>query len=130
MACSDSCQCEKCMVQPGENTVNNTVRREVRNGGSFITGNPGNKGGTGRPKSEVRAALAQAFDKRIPLLESIADNESLPESERMKAMEMMGKYGGLQQVDQTSGDERINSIKIDFGNMSVEERQQMLDNLP
>jgi hypothetical protein len=62
-------------------------------GGSLQVGNPGNAGGTGRPPSQIRAALAAAFDKRIVLYEQIADNKKLPKSERLKALSEMGRLG-------------------------------------
>jgi hypothetical protein len=88
-----------------ENTVDNSVM-PGKYGGELKVGNPGNAGGTGRPKSEVRAACASAFDARIPKLQAIADNVdgTYSSSDVLKALDMLGKYGGLQQVDQTSGD--------------------------
>ena len=78
-------------------------------------GNPGNKGG-GRPKSEVRAACASAFDARIPKLQEIADNANgtYSSSDVLKALDMLGKYGGLQQVDQTSGDQALQTVTVVF----------------
>ena len=109
-----------------ENTVENTVR-PVLNGGHFITGNPGNKGG-GRPKSEVRAACASAFDARIPKLQEIADNANgtYSSSDVLKALDMLGKYGGLQQVDQTSGDQAIKSVVIDASTLPTEQLDAIL----
>jgi len=92
----------------------------------------GNKGGTGRPKSEVRAACADSFDARIPKLQEIADNKEgkYSASDVLKALDLLGKYGGLQQVDQTSDDKPIQTTVINFGEMSVDEREKMLENLP
>jgi len=72
-------------------------------GGALKQGsNFGNRGG-GRPKSEIRKACAEAFDSRIPRLLQIMDEASTP-AEYMKALDLLGKYGGLQQIDATSGD--------------------------
>ena len=109
-----------------ENSAENTATRES-NGGLLLSGNPGNSGG-GRPKSEVRAACADGFDKRIPLLQAIADNDTLNPAERLKALDLLGKYGGLQQVDNTSGDKPL-PTPVDFGGMSVEEKKECLNNL-
>ena len=74
----------------------------LRNGGT-------NRGGTGRPKSEIRRACAEAFDSRIPRLLEIMDNASTPQ-EYMKALDLLGKYGGLQQIDATSGDNPLQGL--------------------
>lgn len=47
----------------------------------------------GRPPSEIRAILRQSFYDRIPMLQRIADNEELSPSDRMKAADMLAKYG-------------------------------------
>lgn len=94
----------------GENT-----RKNISSDGrpALNVGNPGNKGGPGRPKSEIRARLADSFHQRIPILEEIADN---PEHhERLKAVDMMAKYSGLAQMDITSGDM---PLKWDFSKLS------------
>ena len=98
----------------------------LRNGGT-------NKGGTGRPKSEIRAAAAAGFDKALPVLTSIVAGEApypVTPAEMLKAIDLLGKYGGLQQVDQTSNDQPIQTTVINFGEMSVDEREKMLENLP
>ena len=69
----------------------------------------GNRGGTGRPKSEIRRACAEAFDSRIPRLLEIMDEASTPQ-EYMKALDLLGKYGGLQQIDATSGDNPLQGL--------------------
>lgn len=78
-------------------------------GGALKQGsNFGNKGG-GRPKSEIRKACAEAFDSRIPRLLQIMDEASTP-AEYMKALDLLGKYGGLQQIDATSGDNPLQGL--------------------
>ena len=42
-------------------------------GGALRQGNPGNRGGIGRPKSLVRQRCRDSFDERIPVLEKIVD---------------------------------------------------------
>jgi len=97
----------------------------LRNGGT-------NKGGPGRPKSEIRASAAEGFDKMLPILEEIAANKEgkYSAADQLKAIDQLGKYGGLQQVDQTSNDQPIQTTVINFGEMSVDEREKMLENLP
>ena len=78
-------------------------------GGALKQGsNFGNRGG-GRPKSEIRKACAEAFDSRIPRLLQIMDEASTP-AEYMKALDLLGKYGGLQQIDATSGDNPLQGL--------------------
>jgi hypothetical protein len=64
-------------------------------GGALRSGSqPGtNAGGTGRPPSQIRAAYAQSFDKRLYIYESIADNKRGKPSDRLAAMDSMGKFG-------------------------------------
>ncbi len=49
--------------------------------------------GPGRTPDKIRAALRKAFDKRRDILEGIADDEKERPDVRMKAMEMLAKYG-------------------------------------
>ena len=69
----------------------------------------GHRGAGGRPKSEIRRACAEAFDSRIPRLLEIMDEASTPQ-EYMKALDLLGKYGGLQQIDATSGDNPLQGL--------------------
>ena len=54
---------------------------------------PGNTPGTGRPPSIIRERLRGSFEQRVKILESIADDEEAPPSERMKAIDILAKYG-------------------------------------
>ncbi len=63
------------------------------NGGLLRSGNPGNVGGTGRPASLVRLRCRGSFDQRIPVLESIADDRAASASDRIAAVDKLGKYG-------------------------------------
>lgn len=47
----------------------------------------------GRPPSQVRAALRQAFADRLPTLTGIADDTMLPPGERLRALEVMARHG-------------------------------------
>jgi hypothetical protein len=66
-----------------------------KNGGRLRRG--GTNAGAGRPKDIVRSACALAFDQRLPLLKKIADAkiEGATIAERLKALDMLAKYGGL-----------------------------------
>jgi hypothetical protein len=66
------------------------------------TGRPFEKGdkrinrtrpGPGRPPDKIRAALRKAFDDRIATLREIADDEDQKMDYRLKAMDMLAKYG-------------------------------------
>jgi hypothetical protein len=58
----------------------------LRNGGT-------NRGGTGRPPSEIRERLRGSFEQRIHVLEEIVDAATGANSDRTRAMELMAKYG-------------------------------------
>jgi hypothetical protein len=66
------------------------------------TGRPFEKGdkrinrtrpGPGRPPDKIRAALRKAFDDRRSILEGIADDPETDNVTRMKALDMLAKYG-------------------------------------
>lgn len=63
------------------------------NGGMLqIGGSPGNPGG-GRPPSAIRGVCRQSFAARIPIMEQIADSDSHDAADRLKAIDILGKYG-------------------------------------
>ena len=77
----------------------------LRNGGT-------NKGGTGRPKNEIRDTARRNFDEAMPLLEEIKQD---PEHPHWKfVIETLVKVGGLQQTDITSGDKPLETLKVVF----------------
>jgi hypothetical protein len=81
--------------------------------------------GTGRPKSEVRERCVGSFDQRISIAEQILDNPLSNPADRLKALDLLGKYGGLQQIDNTSGDRPVTE-PVDFGKMTVKEKKDYL----
>jgi hypothetical protein len=82
----------------------------------------------GRPPSEVRERCKGSFWERIAVLESIADNPKATSADRIRAMDTLGKYGGLQRVDVTSDDEPIEpTVIVDFGSISTEELRSILE---
>lgn len=83
----------------GKNPVKNPVAtREGRNGGTLRSGGT-NKGGPGRPTSAIREACAKSFDERIRILEIIADDSNSADGDRIRALDLLGKYGALQKMD-------------------------------
>ena len=59
-------------------------------------GNPGNKGGTGRPPSKVRTKCRDSFEERLPFLEGVVDNEDERTSDRIKAHELSATAGTME----------------------------------
>lgn len=74
-----------------------------RNGGRLRRGNPGNKGGRGMP-SKVREACLRSFAARVKILRKIADDTESSQRDRLAAMELLGKYAGLQKIEHTGED--------------------------
>lgn len=60
-------------------------------------GTRGNRGG--RPPSAIRARCRDAFDKRIATAMRIADDPKATRSDRLKAIDLLGKYGLATQVE-------------------------------
>ena len=71
---------------------------------------PGNTPGSGRPPSKVKAALRKSFDERITILEDIADDTDAELRERLKAIDMMGKYSDLDMNIDVDLIERLGSV--------------------
>ena len=89
------------MTDRRENNVrNNVATMPGKNGGRLNAGGtPGNKGGTGVPPSAIRAYCRGSFAVRIPILEDIAagEYEATPR-DRIKAMDILAKYGGVDKL--------------------------------
>lgn len=108
-------------------------RENPFNGAPLKPGNPGNSGGkkgrSGRTPGVIRQACAKAFDQRIKYLKAVVDGETgdylrhkdgqimlddmgRPQrcgaevADRLKAMDLLGKYGGLQKVEHEHDDKR------------------------
>jgi hypothetical protein len=91
-------------------------------GGALQIGNPGNKGGAGRPPNELRKRLRDGLEGAIPsILEAAAD----PDHPHYRwAVEISAKYG-LGTQFQITGDEDA-PVKLDVDAM----RTQILALLP
>ena len=62
-------------------------------GGALLSGGvPGNNGG-GRPRSVLRQRLRGSFEDRIPVLEEIADDPNADCQDRIRALDVLAKYG-------------------------------------
>ena len=75
-------------------------------GGPFIPGPDPRRGrgpkpgapNAGRPPSVIRERCRGSFEDRIVVLEEIADNPKASASDRIRALDLLGKYGlGTQQ---------------------------------
>ena len=66
---------------------------QQQHGGALRVGNPGNRGGPGRPPSALRERLRGSLDERVAVLEEIADNPDASDRDRIKAVDILGKYG-------------------------------------
>lgn len=68
-------------------------------GGALLPGGqPGQTPGTGRPPSAIRERCRGSFAERIPILEEIADDDDCKPSDRVKAMDVLAKYGGVDKL--------------------------------
>ena len=65
-----------------------------KHGGALLAGGrPGNRGGSGRPSNALRERLRGSLDERVAVLEEIADNPDASDRDRIKAVDILGKYG-------------------------------------
>jgi hypothetical protein len=104
-------------VGTSRGTSPNLVREPHRisqpHGGALLSGGrPGNRGGTGRPPSAMRALLSASFEQRIRILEMIADDRLARVGDRLRAIDILGKYG----------------LRGDDGTIDVQQVRTMLEN--
>ncbi len=66
---------------------------QIHGGALYAAGVPGHVGGTGRPPSALRERLRGSFEERVRVLEEIADDVSADPQDRVRALDMMAKYG-------------------------------------
>lgn len=65
-------------------------------GGALLPGGvKGHKGGPGRPPAEIRLRCAESFDKHVLVAERILRSKKATNAEKLKALDLLGKYGGL-----------------------------------
>src|SRR5687767_12135252 len=63
-------------------------------GGALLTaGKQGNKGGSGRPPSALRARLRASFEERLQIAEEIDDDADQSPADRLRALALLGRYG-------------------------------------
>jgi len=63
-------------------------------GGALLGGGlPGHAGGGGRPPSVLRERLRGSFQERVKVLEEIADDPKANAQDRIRAIDVLAKYG-------------------------------------
>lgn len=97
------------------------AKRPQPHGGALnVGGTPGNRGGTGRPPSAVRARCLGSFDERIHVAEEIASSPAYEASDRLRALDLLGKYAGLQKVEHTGEDSAPIRFTLDLGKAAID----------
>jgi len=76
-------------------TTRGSASRVVQpHGGALLSGGkPGNTGGSGRPRSALRARLRGSFEERVAVLEGIADDPTAHANDRIRAVDVIARYG-------------------------------------
>ncbi len=69
------------------------LQPQAHGGALYRGGVPGHRGGSGRPPSAIRERCRGGFDRRIKVLEEIADDPTIPTRDRIRAIDLLGKYG-------------------------------------
>ncbi len=70
--------------------------------GALLTGGkPGNKGG-GRIPSAIRELCRGSFAERLEVLTDIADDTEAKTIDRIRAIDLLGKYGGVDKLALTA----------------------------
>lgn len=86
-----------------------SAKKSAPRGRPFTANDPrrgrGPKKGTGgRTPSEVAAAYRMAFAERLAIATGVADSPTATPLERLKALDLLGKYGGMASVQVTGKD--------------------------
>ena len=80
-------------VRPGAFAKGHDSRRGV-----------GKKGRSGRPPSELREKLRGSLEKRVKIAEQIADSPTASDTDRLRALDFLAKYGLGTTQTQTDAD--------------------------
>jgi hypothetical protein len=80
-------------------------------GALFAGGVPGHRGGGGRPPSVLRERLRGSFDQRVRVLEEIADDRCPDPTDRIRAVDVLGRYG-LGTVREVTADEVRERLRV------------------
>jgi hypothetical protein len=89
-----------------ENTDEKTGSRVVPmpHGGAVRTGgNPGNKGGTGRPPNEIRARMREGLSAALDLVDKMMEEpDQLSPAQKLQMVDLLARYGIGAKVDVTT----------------------------
>ena len=66
---------------------------QARGGALFSRGVRGNRGSPGRPPSALRDRLRGSLEARVGVLEEIADSAGSDPADRIRAVDILAKYG-------------------------------------
>ena len=76
---------------------------EQDHGGALLSGGiKGHNGGTGRPPSAIRELCRGSFAERLEVLTDIADDTEAKTIDRIRAIDLLGKYGGVDKLALTA----------------------------
>jgi hypothetical protein len=78
-----------CPIEPGALVVPTHGNGRLRHGSQPGT----NRGGTGAPPSELRKRLRGSLEERIQVAEEIADGAQFSAADRLRALDLMARYG-------------------------------------
>lgn len=97
--------------------------------GQLVGGNPGNRGG-GRTPSAIRADARGRFDELLPVLTKIAKRKNTANRDRIRAADVLGKYGMDKSVSYADIRECLREQQKEiFALLPEEQAQQLLDRL-
>lgn len=99
-------------VKPETTVQTGEMRPGPRGGMLRVGGKPGNKGGPGATPSVIRERLRGSFQKRIWVLEQIAEDPHVSTADRMRAIDLLAKYGLGTTVTETDTEGRDTVIRV------------------
>ncbi len=107
--------------QPARNGGGAATARSPLNGAEIPLGahprnTGGKKGRSGRPPSAIRERCVGSFEERVSILEEIIDDPKSRAADRIRAMDLLGKYG-LGALKEMQGDQydRMEIVLVDEG---------------
>ena len=101
---------------------------EQDHGGALLSGGvKGHKGAGGRPPSKVRERCRDSFEDRLPFLEGIVDDEEERTSDRIKAHELLGRFGGVAEISITLDEQSEEVLTPDQSRRRIEEAWERIE---
>ena len=86
-----------------------------RNGGRLLPGGKkGHKGGGGRPTHAIRQRCADGFDRHIETAEAILRDKKASNADKIRALDVLGKYAGLQKIETENHDGTLEDMMRDL----------------